>query len=182
MQKTRKHSKRPLLHLTGILLLLVLFTTYLIPNGLYARYVTNAEGEDGAKVASFDVRIESSSTIMNFNGSNHAGPKETLEYLFSIDSRSEVALGYTVTVSFGATPPPENIRLWIDDESTAQPGEAGKTEFVFSGFEYQPNEGKKSHRLSIEVAYLSEDGAYTFEPFSGTVTISVVAEQKAHLK
>ncbi len=137
------------------------------------------------KVAKFEVKFEETDepiTEMKFNESGDQIESQTLGYHFSVISNSEVAIDYSVKLTFTA-PPPQNVRLWIDDETHAQACDGKTTEFVFSGFECEIGDTAKEHTLSVMVDYVTVDEngdskLIEFDPFTGTVNITVIAEQK----
>ena len=81
-----------------VLLCLTLFSCY-FSGGLYARYVTQASGEDGARVARFSISIN---TELDFKTQRIAlgkmMPGSSKQIAFTVENNSEVAVAFTTTV------------------------------------------------------------------------------------
>ncbi len=152
----------------------VLLSACLVAN-VCARYISEASGSAGARVVKWDVKMESSSTSMDFNGSEYAGDTESAAYDFKVISNSEVAMEYSVVITFAA-PPPAQVRLSLDGESW-QNCDGQETVFTFGKFSYAAGDGAKSHRLILEVEYMQGDIPNTFNFDHVSVTVTVTAEQ-----
>ncbi len=168
------------MYAAAILLCLTLFSSYLM-GGLYARYTTEATGSDGARVAKWHVELigANKETNLNFNGSDYNGTAETLSYTFQVSSESEVAMTYSICITFGKVLP-EHLFLRLDNGEWQDCN--GQTEFVFSGpYSYGATEAEKTHTLEFKVEYATGSGvdeAYSISELQDIpVTIDVTAVQ-----
>ncbi len=151
------------------------------PNSL-AKFYNAFKGDSNASVAKFKVDLKSSSQTMNFNGSTYPYPTETISYDFTLTCDAEVEIGYVIAVDFGTTPPPANVRLWVDNEGTAKACDGSQTAFTFSGYDYKIGDSAKAHSLYVEVSYMNGNEAYDFPSFASNVSVTVTAEQKTPTK
>ncbi len=152
--------------------------------GVFARYTSTMTGTLSLRVAKWDVKlldVENPTTKMDFNSSGESVTTETVGYVFSIESKSEVAVEYSVKLTFNNAPP-ANVHLWIDDESKAISCNGEQTEFIFSGYEYAIGNGAKTHTLYVAVDYVKDDKLIDFNTFRDTVSVNIIAEQKAPTK
>lgn len=94
MEQKNKAPVNWILRAAGVLLCLVLASTYLVC-GLFARYTTSASGSDSARVAKFEVEGGSVSSAMI---TASLVPGNTHECSLQIRNKSEVAVEYEVTV------------------------------------------------------------------------------------
>lgn len=84
--------------LAGVLLCLTLFSFYL-SGGLYARYATKASGQDSARVARFDVSIQTSLDLYSeMIPLGEMQPGGSQKIVFTVTNNSEVAVKFTATV------------------------------------------------------------------------------------
>ncbi len=172
-----KQQKKPnmMMRVAGALLLLTLLSACLMP-GLYGRYSSSTDGTDEARVAKFDVKLLGTSTDLQFNGSDFGDVTEMQSYSFTVESRSEVSLYYTVAVSFGS-PPPAEMKLQLDSGEILT-CDGSQTEFAFETFLYSVGSAAKPHELRLYVTYMTDDAVNTFDFKDIPVTISVTAVQK----
>lgn len=89
-----------LLRATGILLGMVLVSTYLVC-GLFARYTVSATGSDSARVAKFEIQENQSGELPNFSQIISAPMTPGIPYVTAtqVVNSSEVAVEYEITVS-----------------------------------------------------------------------------------
>lgn len=95
MQRLEKIEKW-IVYIVAILLCLVLASFWMMCN-LYARYTTEASGEDGARVAKFEVTEvadEQKDITKQINIS--LVPGESDEYIITVTNKSEVAIRYSI--------------------------------------------------------------------------------------
>lgn len=89
MKKSNNHI--PTVFYVGLLLVCLTFFSVHMSSGLYARYVTQASGSDGARVASFDLAMtgdfEETLTLT-------LDPGETRNYAFTFTNSGETTLAY----------------------------------------------------------------------------------------
>lgn len=90
--KNRRPSGNLMMRLAAVLFCMVMFSTYLM-GGLYARYTAEADGQDKARVAKFDVKTSGPKGVEVLYSQGDSG-----EYLLEVQNGSEVAISYTVTV------------------------------------------------------------------------------------
>lgn len=95
-----------------ILLVLLTFTmlSFWMLGNLYARYVTEADGEDGARVAAYVFQLEDGSSSQILNLEQVKKPGDTQEYTFSVTNKkknmiSEVAQSYTIQLEVEGSMP-----------------------------------------------------------------------------
>lgn len=98
----RKGKQTPVwvLRATGILLGMVLVSTYLVC-GLFARYTTSASGSDSARVAKFEISEQQFGSLPNFSQVISAAVTPGIPYVTAaqVVNSSEVAVEYEITVS-----------------------------------------------------------------------------------
>lgn len=182
MRYTTKDSKpnKPhfcvwIMQIAATLGCLTLISIYLL-SGVYAKFSSSASGSDSARVAKFDVQIENLSATQVFNELGTTADAEQYDYKFKVVNNSEVAINYSLKVTFNNAPP-ANVTLWIDDKEAVTCGET-KTEFILlddGTLNYKDN---KEHTLSIKVKYINGDKLIDFDSFTDKATISVIVEQK----
>ena len=93
----QSNMKTPLVFRIGVALLFALVITCNMMGGLYARYLTRAEGNNTVKVAVFDVVCSSSD-----DGSSkelEIGSTDTVTYTFTVQNNSDVSIQYTIELS-----------------------------------------------------------------------------------
>jgi len=93
----RRSPRNPgsfLMGLAAVLFCLVAFSTYLM-GGLYARYTTQGQGGDSARVAKFDVSLDKPKDIQIEYG---VTPKNATDYILTFHNKSEVAVAYSIKV------------------------------------------------------------------------------------
>lgn len=81
-----------MMRLAAVLFCMVMFSTYLM-SGLYARYTAEADGQDKARVAKFDVKTSGPKGVEVLYSQGDSGDYELL-----VQNDSEVAISYTITV------------------------------------------------------------------------------------
>ena len=164
------------------LALIVLFcfaisTSFMTINYM-AKYSSTSSGGNGARVAKFEVELNSPTAQMTFDASSYGGKSQTQTHSFSLESKSDVSVKYSIKVSFGTTPPPAQLKLWIDDEERARIGDGTTTDFIFADYTYNIGDEKKTHTLNISLEYAGDSGDNDFTNTKlDDVTISVIAEQ-----
>ena len=75
-----------------VLFYLTVLSTHLT-GGLFARYVTKADGTDSARVAKFDVQTTGEPGVEVLYSQGDSG-----DYALLVENKSEVAISYTITV------------------------------------------------------------------------------------
>lgn len=93
MRRSEEREKY-IIYTAAILLCLVMATFWLMSN-IYARYVTSSSGEDGARVAQFNI-TESGTATSTINVTLQPG--ETEEYPVDVTNNSEVTIAYEIDV------------------------------------------------------------------------------------
>ncbi len=148
----------------------------LLVSEVWARYFSEASGNDGARVAKFEVQLKpaESQEDMKFDGSTHNGDAQELIYNFSVISNSEVTVDYSITVEF-ANPLPANMSVQIDGQAV-QDGDDSKTAFSFEGGTIALNETQRDHQLKITVIYKNNENVIE-KDFDTSVKVIVHAEQ-----
>lgn len=150
--------------LACVLLCLTLISMHLT-GGLLARYVTEAEGSDSARVAGFNILTSGPEGVEIQYSEGDSG-----DYILTVDNKSEVAISYTIKVV--VDPVDFGIRVKLGDqelntnESTAltvtapplAPGGEATHELTFTVVDWgeftkfvnsQPN---RTHELSFTVS------------------------------
>lgn len=102
MGEEKRFSKNWMLRIASVLLYLVLVTTWMI-SALLAKYVSTGMGEDGARIAEFDITSE----LNQFNEkiSVELKPGESMDYRIVVRNRSEVKVVIEPTVTSVGTLP-----------------------------------------------------------------------------
>lgn len=95
MKKSNK--KTPIIFHVGIVVLCLFLVTTYMTGGLYARYSSSASGEDGARVARFeiDTSLKTDNAVIDLSGLK---PGETKTIALSVENKSEVSVEYFFTV------------------------------------------------------------------------------------
>lgn len=183
------NSRTPVVFHVGLVLLcMVLFSTYLT-GGLYARYTTSASGEDGARVAKFQITnklnsIDSQAVSVNLHFFDSTMLEDSLP--LQVSSGSEVAVKYDVVVTMPTGVSYANwlsIQLKKDDTvlQTLTTTAADVNVFTFSDVGiFAPNDSN-THEYTLTFAIIESfqgnppDGLTNIE--ENTVVVTVHAEQ-----
>ncbi len=183
--KHLKPKKRPRVPM-GTVLVYLLIAAALTTGVSFSRYTTTATGGDAARVAKWDVAVTvndasippETAVGMTFNASGAEGAQEVQDYTFTVNSASEVALTYSIKVSFEEKLP-GHVTLWMDnDEANAKRAGLFKSNnFTFSGYHFDAGETEQTHTLHIAVDYVKDNQLLDVE-FHSPATIQVIAEQK----
>lgn len=97
----------------ALALLFLTMVSIHLTSGLYARYTATATGSDSARVAKFDVTGSGAGNVtVDCTQADNLG-----EYLITVNSNSEVAVTYTVTVTFTDSLPGTDFVVTLDNES-----------------------------------------------------------------
>ena len=100
MQK--QNTRTPWVFYAGLIILFFFIVSVYFTNGLYAKYVTTADGADAARVATFDVENEVAvDAAVDLSFFDAAKLTDTVE--FNVVSSSEVAVKYDVVVTMPNT-------------------------------------------------------------------------------
>lgn len=91
-----------LIRVALVALVLVLLSVHLM-GGLFAKYTSNAEGSDEARVAKFDVEVTGNATADVEIISDPLN--DTAAYQITITNQSEVAVHYNISVTYKNTVP-----------------------------------------------------------------------------
>ncbi len=111
MQKKHSLKSNSFLRLAGLLLVLVLLTVCIMSKGLYARYTTSSQGQDGARVARyvFDV-TDGTNAIETLDLSDLSPDNQTKVFTIVVTNKNtsgvcEVTQKYTISEElFGSLP------------------------------------------------------------------------------
>ena len=137
-----------------VLLFLTMISVHLT-SGLYARYTVTATGSDSARVAKFDVTGNGSGAVtVDCKDSDNTG-----EYSITVTSNSEVAVRYTITVTFEESLSATDLTATLDETTLID------NKLVLSDT-LAPNAGAKVHTLKLDMTNWSSvskrvDGAAT---------------------
>lgn len=93
-----------------LLMLLTLVTTHMT-GGLFARYVATETASDSARVAKFQVQVESTDGVLTVD----CATDDQGVYTFTVTNQSEVTMGYSVTVEFKQSVPGTMLQVAMDD-------------------------------------------------------------------
>lgn len=150
-----------MLKIAAVLLCLVLITTHLT-TGLYAKYTAVASAEDGARVASFHIDTDLDyiqlgtsqgvSPVFQLGGTDET---QSISIPFFIESASEVAVGYSVTVDFGAALPSYmSLTLSNGTKTEALTGDGTKSVFTFTDFGIMAPGGEtaQTQELTLQIS------------------------------
>ena len=171
------HRRTPVVFYVGCALLCLALFSANLTSGLYARYTSTASGSDSARVARFDVN----NTVQSGDASIHLHFFDASllsdEVTFTVTSSSEVAVGYSVTVTMPTSDP---YSSWLDvtlGDST--PTSRTDNSFTFSNVAYfEPNDGRThEHSLFFKIKDESVGKPGSLRDVSGNVVITVRAEQ-----
>ncbi len=168
MQKHPKRQSNHFLRSAGVLLLLVIVTAMLIP-GMYARFLTRANGGDSAKVASFSItsQLLDASDVLTEKIDLSMKPGDTETYTIKIKNDSEVSVSCTLTVANqtgnlplelslnGGTPDHATVSITADSHS---PGDA-------------------VHTYTLTVHWPTTDNQYTYQGKLDRLTVTVSCVQ-----
>ena len=158
------------------LLCLALFSANLT-SGLYARYTTTASGSDSARVARFDVSNTVQSEDAQINLHFYDASLLSDEVTFTVESSSEVAVSYSVTVTM---PTDDNYDSWLDVKlGGSAPTSSTANSYTFSNVSrFSPNDNSThAHSLFFKIKDDSVGKPGSLRDVSGNVVITVRAEQ-----
>ena len=108
-----------MIFIAGALFCLVLISVSLL-SGLYARYLSNGDGDDTARVAKFDV----ATTVPNVNAKFVSNVATDNEYTLSVTNNSEVAVNCDLVLVFKT--PVQYFNVTVDGK-TPEISADGKT-------------------------------------------------------
>lgn len=164
-----KETKRQRIPISAFMVYLLLAVT-LTTGASFSRYSTTVSGSDSAKVAKWEVSMNAiTSDGVTMNAGDATGSTMDGTYTFTVSSRSEVAMEYSIEVAFSKALP-AGVSLTVD--GSAPTATSGNT-YTFSGGSISAGDTEaKSHTLTITgaVAELNID-------FADAVTVRVIAEQ-----
>jgi hypothetical protein len=167
--KSRSTSGQKMIFIAGALFCLMLISVSLL-SGLYARYISNGDGDDAARVAKFDV----ATTVHNVNAEFINKGETNNTYTIAVTNNSEVAVRCDLVLVFDSAL--EYINITVDGNAPSEISLDKKT-FTFKDIALlAPNGATADCQLVFTVtdwnAVTSEaDGAsvtYTFG-FDGTL-------------
>jgi hypothetical protein len=99
----KSNTNMPIAFYVGLLVVFLTFFSVHMSSGLYARYTTQASGEDSARVAQFRVTdtlivTDKNGTVLDSPLSLNASllPGESTTYAFSVKNDSEVTVRFSV--------------------------------------------------------------------------------------
>ena len=107
MKKNKFSSGQIMIFVAGALFCLMLISVSLM-SGLYARYISNGEGDDTARVAKFDVATTVPNVDAQFINNTASGNVKTL----SVTNNSEVAVRCDLVLTF-EVPLPDYISITV---------------------------------------------------------------------
>ena len=93
MQQTEK-NRSLVLRIAAVLLCLILISLWMLGD-MYARYTTDKDGSDGARVAAFNI-TESGTAAQDIEAD--VNPGESLDYTVTVTNQSETAIHYEIAV------------------------------------------------------------------------------------
>lgn len=91
-------NKRPIFLYVALILFILLILSMHFSKDLYGRYFTTTNGQDGARVATFEVDDGFASTYSEVI-SISAKPGDQKEFAFTVINKGEVAVRYTVSAN-----------------------------------------------------------------------------------
>ncbi len=135
MQKPNKSA--PAVFYVGMALLCLMLITSHMMSGLYARYVSTAEGKSISRVAKFEFDAKNSNTQTQDFTVRDISPKGNAELQIELKNSGEVNIECIITV--------QNLtgNLPISDSTTTQNVEMGKTETVKFDIKWQNDDDSK---------------------------------------
>lgn len=133
-----------LMRAVAALLMMVLVTSGMV-SGRFARYVTTATYEDGARVAKFNI-IENRGTLITDMRADIA-PGDTLETI-KVQNYSEVAVEFTIKVESLYDNIPLKFRLLDEDDAVLKESSAANEDLTFTG-SIGPGQQTKDFTLCI---------------------------------
>jgi len=149
-----------ILRAAGILLCLVLASTYLVC-GMFARYTTTASGSDSARVAKFEIQEAGVSTI---ELNDPISPGDTIEKVLQVQNMSEVAVEYEVTIDHLGNLP---LQFMVDNVDA--------TENSFKRI-LPPNENNMNI-YTLKIIWPAEQDSPDLAGLADYITVSVSATQ-----
>lgn len=163
----RKNSRSlTLLRILSILLCLTLISTWMLAN-MYARYTTQASGEDSARVAAFSITDNS---VLTRDYTVTLVPGETENLDVAITNKSEVALRYVFDFAVDGNLPLE-VAMKNSDTGQAAPtrGSDGK-------WTLERNAGvNATDEYQVALSLGGDD--YRYSAGAAMITMTVKAEQ-----
>ena len=165
----KNKTKLPVtMYAAALLFCLVLITAAYRPE-FYARYVTRANGSDGARVAKYDVTVsELSARNLTLNSFDDGSLRASTQ--LTVTSNSEVDVKYSVVVNFPRALP-DWVHLTLNGSAPSVNGSA----YTFRDVGTFDAGGEYSDVLTLE---FSVDPGLQSEDLSlGNITVDVIAEQ-----
>lgn len=129
---SKSNRNIPIVFYVGLLVVCLTFFSVHMSSGLFARYTTQASGEDSARVAKFEINEDL--TITNGQGDvSHEFavgdtliPSQSTRYTYEVKNSSEVAVKFIVS---GQSLFHELPLVLTEKELLLQPGETGQITF-----------------------------------------------------
>ena len=155
-------------HRIVIYLLFLIVISLLVLSSLYAKYSVGQSSTSSARTAAFSViGASESGTSVAVDCST---PPYSSDYAFSITNNSEVAVDYSITVSFR-----ETIPSWITVKLDGVAGvQSGNTAIFANAGSFAPQNSTNHHTLTFQANPLTRAGQYSFS----NITVQVDAVQK----
>lgn len=174
MKQRNKAPVNWMLRAAGVLLCLVLASTYLVC-GLFARYTTSASGSDSARVAKFEIE-GGGVTSAAITADLVPGTSRICD--LKITNKSEVAVAYEVVVQRIEKNLPLVFKVFDTAYNTDEGYLTGETDangvITFSA-QLLPNSGEKTYKLYIE--WPAEKSSPEYAGQVDTIQVTVSATQ-----
>lgn len=192
MEKKRNLSSL-VMRAFAVLFCLTLLSLYLMSN-MYARYTTEASGEDGARVAAYVFQLKDSAESMTSDLNKIRKPGDSQTYTFAVTNKrdnviSEVAQSYTIKLEVEGSMPIEckieeldasqqdmenpNSVCEVGNIATANSKQAVSAELSFPAAE----ESTMSYKLTAKWPQDYNDAKYASASGTSVVTLTVEAQQ-----
>jgi len=158
MEQKNKAPVNWVLRAAGVLLCLVLASTYLVC-GMFARYTTSASGSDSARVAKFSI---SGTAIQSADITADLSPGEEKTCEMEINNDSEVAVEFEVSIKNLTNNLPLDFSVRLQEDGGGEDDLDEVHSFVFTD---QMNPGEKT----IYKLYILWPGDASSPQYSGMV-------------
>ena len=135
-----------LIRIAAVMFVLIMITTHML-GGMFARYVSNGQGADAARVAGFDVKVTGPVENVECNITALEPGKISL----SVKNDSEVAVSYSFRIVINEQAGC-GVRVTLDDDKNLEFLPKERSELTFSSVGYLGvNAAEVSHTLAFTV-------------------------------
>ncbi|MBU5481400.1 hypothetical protein [Blautia sp. MSJ-19] len=162
--ENRRNFSRLIMQAFAILLCFTLLSMWLLSN-MYARYTTQASGEDSARVAKFNV-TETGKLTQDIEDISIA-PGGSTEYEVSVTNNSEVAISYSISAVNKYKNLPLEFQMYKKTDSDSD------TKILVVEDQISATD-RSEHTYTLKISWNTEDAGQRSENYAGKTDAFVI--------